>query len=89
VLAIGKEEILPLIAPAIQALSQKLLAVYTAPYNAEFGHFLFESIAAIISITCKIDASNIDKFEESLFPIFFKILNEPDVGTFSPFVFQV
>jgi len=89
VLTIAKDGVFPFIGPAIQALSKKLLLIYAAPKCPEFGHFLFESIAAIISITCKTDISNISKFEEALFPIFSKILTEPEAGTFSPYVFQV
>jgi exportin-2 (importin alpha re-exporter) len=89
VLTIAKETITPVLTPAIQALSQKLLMIYAAPVSAEFGHYMFESIAALISFTCKIDAPNIDKFEEGLFPIFQKILTEPGAETFAPYVFQV
>lgn len=89
VLTIIKDGALPYIAPAIDALSQKLTIIYPAPVNAEFGHFMFESLAAIISVTCKIEQSNIDKFEGALFPVFSKILTEPEAGTFSPYVFQV
>jgi len=89
VLTIAKDGVFPFIAPALNALSQKLLVIYATPVSAEFGHFMFESLAAIISITCKSDVNNISKFEDSLFPIFFKILTEPEAGTFSPYVFQV
>jgi exportin-2 (importin alpha re-exporter) len=88
-LTIAKDGVFPYIVPAIEALSQKLHLIYAAPSNAEFGHFMFESIAAIISVTCKTDANNIGKFEDALFPIFNKILIEPEAGTFSPYVFQV
>jgi exportin-2 (importin alpha re-exporter) len=89
VLTIAKDAIGHVITPAIEALSKKLLVIYAAPVNAEFGHFLFESIAAIISVTCKPDTANINTFEEALFPIFQKILTEPGAGTFAPYVFQV
>jgi exportin-2 (importin alpha re-exporter) len=89
VLTIAKDGVFPFIGPAITALSQKLHVIFANPSNAEFAHFLFESIAAIISVTCKTDVNNISKFEEALFPIFFKIVSEPEAGTFSPYVFQV
>jgi len=70
-------------------LSEKLQLIYATPYNAEFGHSLFEGFSAIITLACKADSKNVDIFEETLLPIFFKILTEPDHGTYSPYAFQV
>lgn len=89
VMTIIKEGVIDVVVPTIQALSQKLTMIYAAPVNADFGHSLFESLAAVISFTCKSDKSNINQFEQALFPIFSKIVLEPGAGTFSPYVFQV
>lgn len=74
---------------AIDSVSKKLGVLYKHPVNAEFGHFLFEALAAVISTLCTKDKSNIDKMEGLLLPLFSRILLEPDSDTYSPYVFQV
>lgn len=73
---------------AVQCISEKIGRLYKAPVNPEFGHFLFEALAAVITTMCK-DKSNLNNMETVLLPIFHKILVEPDSDTFSPYVFQI
>jgi len=91
VLALAREDV-PHAAffSATQAISTKLLNLYKHPVNAEFGHFLFEALAAIINTMCSKDKQeNINNMEAVLMPIFSRILTEADGDTYSPYVFQI
>eukprot|EP01126_Amoeba_proteus_P015706 TRINITY_DN1709_c0_g2_i7.p1 TRINITY_DN1709_c0_g2~~TRINITY_DN1709_c0_g2_i7.p1 ORF type:complete len:860 (-),score=137.23 TRINITY_DN1709_c0_g2_i7:303-2882(-) len=74
---------------ATKITSQKLFKIYRNPVNAEFGHFLFEALAAIIATMCTKNKSNLDIMEGVILPLFQRILTEPDADTYSPYVFQI
>lgn len=81
--------IAPVAVPALQQLSEALLAVARNPAQPGFNHYLFESLAALVRFGCQADAnSSIASYEEVLFPPFQIILQE-DVQEFHPYVFQV
>ena len=73
--------------PALQQLSEILLAVARNPTQPGFNHYLFESIAALVKFGCQ-PGERVAPAEESLFPPFQLILQE-DVQEFHPYVFQI
>jgi len=58
------------------------------PSNPRFNHYLFESIAILVSKVCQTENVVIDTFESNLFPPFQQILVQ-DVIEFAPYVFQI
>ncbi|KAJ0962600.1 hypothetical protein J5N97_027722 [Dioscorea zingiberensis] len=56
--------------------------------NPVFNHYLFESIAALISRSCEKDQSLFSVFEANLFPVLHNILVN-DIAEFWPYAFQI
>lgn len=65
-----------------------LARVASNPLNATFNHYLFESIAALIRLAVRANASAATSFEALLFPVFQQILAN-DITEFAPYVFQL
>jgi exportin-2 (importin alpha re-exporter) len=89
VISIAKEDTLPFVEKSLSILNQKLVTIYKAPSNPDFGYYLFETLANVISLSVKCDPAAVDRIEQLLFPVFQKILVEPGGDVFSPFVFQL
>ncbi|KAJ0982137.1 hypothetical protein J5N97_010392 [Dioscorea zingiberensis] len=75
-------------AVCIARLAFVLGEVCKNPKNPVFNHYLFESIAALISRSCEKDQSLISVFEANLFPVLQNILVN-DITEFWPYAFQI
>lgn len=96
VLALAETDAVPFVQAAIQGMGQRLERIYRQPANPIFGHYLWDALSACIRNTVRATANApaaqaqaLDEFERQLFPIFEKILTEPDADTFVPYVLQV
>jgi len=92
VLSVAEVDAAPFIARSVNVMARLLTETYAKPANPLFGHHLWESIAALIKISFDSQAdkaSVLDSYEGALFPLFEKILTEPQADAYAPFVFQV
>lgn len=72
----------------LKELTAKLTEVSQNPSKPHFNHYLFEAICCIIRHSCEVNASLVNQFESSLFPLIEGILVR-DVSEFLPYVFQI
>lgn len=80
-------QIIPVASVCLDRLTAMLLAVCKNPLFAGFNHYIFESVAALVSNT-KQDAVVLKSLEEKIFPCF-DIVLQHDVQEFHPYVFQI
>ena len=83
-----QDKLAPYSSTLLKELTAKLAEVSQNPCKPHFNHYLFESICCIIRHSCQVDASLINQFESSLFPLIENILVR-DVSEFLPYVFQI
>ena len=76
-----ESDAMPHLGVIIGKLHEKMTLIAHNPSNPNFTHFLFESLAALIKVTCAADPTAVKKFEDFLFPIFVQILKEDMQGT--------
>ncbi len=96
-LVVAGKEVTPVTDLIVSHLLKALEKVYKNPINPYFNHYLFESLALIIKLSCgnegnatltEAQANACNKFETILFPIFQVILTQ-DIAEFIPYVFQI
>lgn len=89
-LVVSKEDILPIAQIVAEKLCAALQRVCTNPRNPKFNHYLFESLAIVVRVSCEADGvhTSTSHFEQILFPPFQAIL-QMDVAEFAPYVFQI
>ncbi|CAM9656674.1 unnamed protein product, partial [Chrysoparadoxa australica] len=87
-LSTAQESVLPVAPIVLQKQTEYLARACKNPANPRFNHYLFESIAVLVSKVCQTDKSTIDQFEAALFPPFQEVLAQ-DVVEFAPYVFQI
>jgi len=85
VVTFAGSSIRPVGAMCLERLTSILTELCQNPKNPSFNHYLFEAVAALIRAA---DASQIDQFEQMLFPPFQLVL-QMDVAEFAPYVFQI
>jgi exportin-2 (importin alpha re-exporter) len=77
----AQESIVPVAHVVLARQTAYLARVCANPANPQFNHYLFESIAVLVSKVCQADSSTIATFEEALFPPF------QQVNTLKPVIF--
>jgi len=82
------EDVLPVVQIVITKLTEALGRIAANPRNPQFNHYLFESIAVLVSSVCKKDPHQVEAFEGLLFAPFTTILHK-EIVEFSPYVFQI
>ena len=87
-LALQRDLLVENIPDLVQMLHQRLVQLCATPARPIFNHNIFECLALCIRILCQKEPSAVKSFEDSLFPLFFQVL-EKDVGEIVPYVFQV
>ena len=87
-LALQRDLLVENIPDLVQMLHQRLVQLCATPARPIFNHNIFECLALSIRILCQKEPTAVKSFEESLFPLFFQVL-EKDVGEIVPYVFQV
>uniref|UniRef100_A0A7S2WRA8 Importin N-terminal domain-containing protein n=1 Tax=Mucochytrium quahogii TaxID=96639 RepID=A0A7S2WRA8_9STRA len=65
-----------------------LVRVCASPQNPKFIHYLFESIAALIRSSCKVNPALVEQFEQNLMPSFQEVLQR-EITELTPYVFQI
>lgn len=88
VISLGQEQFVQYMPTLVNGLREKLVQVSKNPSKPHFNHYLFESLSLCIRITCTLDKSAVQSFEEALFEIFTELLVR-DVTEFIPYVFQL
>jgi len=89
VCSVAQETIAPFVEVLLKQISTILFTVAQNPRNAHFNHFLFETLAALISHICKSKPEAVAAFEGALFPVFQKMLGLESGSEFGPYVFQI
>ena len=88
VVSISQEDMMPFSSECIKQLLAVLDSVAKNPTNPSFNHYLFETIAAVITNIGTKNPQTIQSFESQLFGPFTFIL-QTDIQEFAPYVFQV
>uniref|UniRef100_A0A7S2TRB0 Exportin-2 n=1 Tax=Lotharella oceanica TaxID=641309 RepID=A0A7S2TRB0_9EUKA len=89
VCAVGEDAVTPCAEFVINQIKTTLHAVAQNPRNPKFNHFLFETLACLITNVCKRNPGAVEKFESSLFPPFQTMLQMETCQEFGPYVFQI
>jgi len=89
-LVVSQDIVFPIAQVIAGKLCSSLRRVCTNPRNPKFNHYLFESLAVLVRVTCELDGNHAstNHFERILFPPFQSIL-QMDVAEFAPYVFQI
>jgi len=90
ILVVSQDIVLPIAEVVTGKLCSSLHRVCTNPRSPKFNHYLFESLAVLLRVTCERDGnhSSTSHFERILFPPFQSVL-QMDVLEFAPYVFQI
>lgn len=81
-------DFIPYLQQVLNQIMVKLNEVCKNPSKPHFNHYLFETIALSVKITCDRDASALTSFESMLFPIAQLIFVEA-ILEFTPYAFQL
>ncbi|KAJ3086862.1 Exportin-2, partial [Quaeritorhiza haematococci] len=84
VIALSQDGILPFVNEVLVKLTNIIKLISQNPSNPKFNHYVFESLAALVSK----NAEFVLQFEQALIPYFEAILTQ-EVAEFMPYVFQL
>lgn len=87
-LSVVGEGIVPVTQAVLDKLTAALARVAKKPWNPQYNHYMFESIAILIKSVCKAEPTATSSFEALLFSPFEMVLSA-DVSEFTPYVFQI
>lgn len=88
VVGVAKEDVMPFLGVVLDKLKVLVAMAAKNPTNPKYHHFMFETMAALVSNVGKANPSTVVNFQQSLFPSFQLILSQ-QIESFMPYVLQI